>query len=318
VKRLLIALALIPAALDAAPMRPLIRARMVSPIIAPLYRPMLKQPLFMLTQAVCADATVVKIGCPSGSAAGGGGAWGTITGTLSDQTDLQSALDAKIGDPGTVTDTALVRWNGTGGATVQDTPTLTYLSPTFVIGTAGAAGTISIIHSTGVGGSGFLSEGATADAFEFTFSFGDHTADQTMLVTAGADIEINSTLGGPFYFADPVFVADSIESVTTTKTTTARESGECYTTGDADGQTITLIDNATPVGSKFCFIVTQTQTSNSMSIAPDTGETLRLTGSSCATLTSTVIDSSVTIVATTGGSGGVWTVVSLVGTWVCN
>jgi hypothetical protein len=28
---------------------------------------------------------------------GGGGAWGTITGTLSDQTDLQSALDAKAG-----------------------------------------------------------------------------------------------------------------------------------------------------------------------------------------------------------------------------
>lgn len=31
---------------------------------------------------------------PAGS--GGGGAWGEITGTLADQTDLQSALDAKL------------------------------------------------------------------------------------------------------------------------------------------------------------------------------------------------------------------------------
>jgi hypothetical protein len=30
------------------------------------------------------------------SGAGGGGAWGTITGTLSDQTDLQGELDAKL------------------------------------------------------------------------------------------------------------------------------------------------------------------------------------------------------------------------------
>jgi hypothetical protein len=34
---------------------------------------------------------------PAGGEGGGGGAWGDITGTLSDQTDLQSALDAKLG-----------------------------------------------------------------------------------------------------------------------------------------------------------------------------------------------------------------------------
>ena len=33
--------------------------------------------------------------------AGGGGAWGTITGTLSDQTDLNTALNSKIPDTGT-------------------------------------------------------------------------------------------------------------------------------------------------------------------------------------------------------------------------
>ena len=35
--------------------------------------------------------------------AGGGGAWGTITGTLSDQTDLQTALDGKLADPPAMT-----------------------------------------------------------------------------------------------------------------------------------------------------------------------------------------------------------------------
>jgi len=41
-------------------------------------------------RAIAADGTVT---CQSAS--GGGGAWGTITGTLSDQLDLQAALDAK-------------------------------------------------------------------------------------------------------------------------------------------------------------------------------------------------------------------------------
>lgn len=63
----------------------------------------------------------------SGGSVGGsssGAAWGDITGTLSNQTDLQTALDAKISDPGAVTDNAAVRWDGTGGATVQDSGVL--------------------------------------------------------------------------------------------------------------------------------------------------------------------------------------------------
>lgn len=113
-----------------------------------------------------------------GGGGAGGGSWGSITGTLSSQTDLQSALDAKapltsptfatsarfnystaskvpyldankdlvassvtptelgyvsgvtsalqtqldgkIADPGTPTDNALVRWDGTTGTAVQD------------------------------------------------------------------------------------------------------------------------------------------------------------------------------------------------------
>ncbi len=43
----------------------------------------------------------------SGSAPGGGGTWGSITGTLSSQTDLQSALDAKLDDSQLDTDGTL-------------------------------------------------------------------------------------------------------------------------------------------------------------------------------------------------------------------
>ncbi len=41
------------------------------------------------------------------STGGGGGTWGTITGTLSNQTDLQSALDAKVSKASGATPTTL-------------------------------------------------------------------------------------------------------------------------------------------------------------------------------------------------------------------
>jgi hypothetical protein len=88
--------------------------------------------------------------------------WGTVTGTLSDQTDLQSALDLKaplasptftgtvslstltadtingrdpddlVLGPASATDNALVRFDGTGGKTVQDTPGLTVNDSGFI------------------------------------------------------------------------------------------------------------------------------------------------------------------------------------------
>lgn len=51
---------------------------------------------------------------------GGGGTWGSITGTLSAQTDLQAALDAKINLITPTVDNTVVRFDGTGGA-VQET-----------------------------------------------------------------------------------------------------------------------------------------------------------------------------------------------------
>jgi hypothetical protein len=56
--------------------------------------------------------------------AGGGGAWGDITGTLSDQTDLQAALDAKADDLGAddnyVTDAEKVKLSNLSGTNTGD------------------------------------------------------------------------------------------------------------------------------------------------------------------------------------------------------
>jgi hypothetical protein len=49
-----------------------------------------------------------------------GGVWGSITGTLSSQTDLQTALNAKVAGPASATDNALVRFDATTGKLIQD------------------------------------------------------------------------------------------------------------------------------------------------------------------------------------------------------
>lgn len=108
-----------------------------------------------------------------------------------------------------------------------------------------------------------------------------------------------------------------LESVTTTKVTTVRESGEYYYTGDTDGQAITLLNDPTPLGTYWNFVVTQTQASNSMSIAPSAGETLRDGVSTCSTFAAVAIGATARIMVTATGSGGHFTVVDKLGTWVC-
>jgi hypothetical protein len=56
----------------------------------------------------------------SPSEGGGGGTWGSITGTLSDQTDLQDALNEKVAGPASATDNAIARFDGTTGKLIQD------------------------------------------------------------------------------------------------------------------------------------------------------------------------------------------------------
>ena len=76
----------------------------------------------------------VKFCCPpSSSGTPSSVAWGSITGTLSNQSDLQSALDAKV--TGSGTQNRLTRWNA-GGNGIQDSnitddgSTVTLFGPT--------------------------------------------------------------------------------------------------------------------------------------------------------------------------------------------
>lgn len=79
------------------------------------YSPEEKTP--MMTQPVGVDGNGKLWTVPGGS--GGGGAWGSITGTLSNQTDLQDALDAK---QDTIADLADIRTGAGLGASAYQKP----------------------------------------------------------------------------------------------------------------------------------------------------------------------------------------------------
>lgn len=88
-------------------------------------------------------------GALSWEEAGGGGAWGEITGTLSAQTDLQAALDDKVAGPASSTDNGLVRWDGTGGTAVQDTSTVTITDAgVFTVAPTGSPTALFAINGT--------------------------------------------------------------------------------------------------------------------------------------------------------------------------
>jgi len=93
-----------------------------------------------------------------------GGAWGTITGTLSNQTDLQSALDGKFDDP-TGTTAQYLRGDGslatfpsltgyvpyTGATGDVNLGTHRILAQNATIASSGSGDTVEITHSSGSG-----------------------------------------------------------------------------------------------------------------------------------------------------------------------
>jgi hypothetical protein len=95
---------------------------------------------------------------------GGGGTWGTITGTLSNQTDLQTALDGKFDDP-TGTTSQYLRGDGslatfpsltgfvpyTGATGDVNLGTHRILAQNATISSSGSGDTATITHSSGSG-----------------------------------------------------------------------------------------------------------------------------------------------------------------------
>lgn len=125
---------------------------------------------------------------------------------------------------------------------------------------------------------------------------------------------INSFTGSTL--ARAMYQYGIVTAVTTTKTTAISEGNETITnTGDADGSTITLMNDPT-VGGYWNFAVTVAQT---QTIVASAGETLMHGASTCGTsLTSNTIGSTILIRAVVGGSGGVFMTFGATGTWVCS
>jgi hypothetical protein len=150
-----------------------------------------------------------NLGYPVINATGGGGAsaWGDITGTLSNQTDLQTALDAKgsgnVSKVGTPTNNQIGVWTGDG--TIEGTAGLTYdgsnLQLTGDIGSTGTRitkGWFTDLQATNsisgsiTGNAGTVTNGVyTGDAgtvFEVPLTFGDG------LTRTGNDIDLDTTV----------------------------------------------------------------------------------------------------------------------------
>lgn len=129
------------------------------------------------------------------SAGGGGGAWGGITGTLSDQTDLQAALDAK---GAAFTSSATLRSilgdeTGTGAAVFATSPTLV----TPILGTP-TSGTLT--NCTGLpiagGGTGQATRQAAIDALtDVSSATNEHVLTKD---TASGNAIFKAASGGVF------------------------------------------------------------------------------------------------------------------------
>lgn len=140
------------------------------------------------------------------------------------------------------------------------------------------------------------------------------TVDAAVTRAAAGQVRIGTSAA-----IQDLYSSSSVEAVTTTKTVTAIESGETYISGDADGSTVTLLDNPSKGGLTYTLVVDQAQSSNNMAVAPSAGETIISAGSSYSTsCTATAIGASITVRNVGTGSGAKWAVIAIVGTWTCS
>lgn len=135
------------------------------------------------------------------TSSGGGGTWGSITGTLSSQTDLQSALDAKLGTSAAAAayqplDSDLTGWAAktpyVGTVVVSSGKTFTASNTLTLTGTDGS--------TLAIGGGGTLGTAAytatTAYEVPLTFSTGLTRSTNTITVAATQNITQLSNLTG--------------------------------------------------------------------------------------------------------------------------
>lgn len=125
----------------------------------------------------------------TGLGGSGGGVWGTITGTLADQTDLQAALDARVTGPGSATDEAIARYDGTTGKLLQNS--LVSISDTGVMSLdSGALATPSLKFSADASDVGWYRSAAG------TWSFATGSSTRVIsLSSSGVDFRSTANPG---------------------------------------------------------------------------------------------------------------------------
>lgn len=167
-----------------------------------------------------------------GSGSGGGGEWGSITGTLADQTDLQSALDAKLSADQTTASNGLTL----SGLDVQ-------LGGTLTGDTEVDVGTNTLLFTGDIDNSGTIEVGVS-DTF-YTSSFGgwlEELTDSTGFKTA-----TNAIYGGSSPLIQNKVVNATPGSEATAEILQTTETLELKKTDDTGGHTLYLDDTGTVI-----------------------------------------------------------------------
>jgi hypothetical protein len=160
-----------------------------------------------------------------------GGAWGTITGTLSNQTDLQSALDGKFDDP-TGTTAQYLRGDGslatfpsltgfvpyTGATGDVNLGTHRILAQNATFSSSGSGDTVSLTHSSGSGIGLNITKGGNGEGLYINKTSGSGNA-ATIIGTLNATSLVKSG-GTSSQFLKADGTADSTVYVPTSTTLT--------------------------------------------------------------------------------------------------
>ena len=243
-----------------------------------------------------------------------------IATTSTDCLILQNTTAATAGT--TIQYSGRLKWCGTGYNSVAVTSETDCWAVDVQPTTAAGTTAVSLIFNRSVAGGAFANPITFGSSGSLTLTGGMSLGGTSAVTYSGRSL-LKSPLDGEFDIVANAATIQAgirsrlvVEANTGAKSPSALESNELYTnTGDADGSTITLLNDPT-AGITYRVAVTASQT---ITIAASAGETFQYGASTCGTsLTSNTVGSAVTITAAVGGSGGIWVTTTTVGVWTCN
>lgn len=162
-------------------------------------------------------------------------AWGTITGQLANQTDLQAILDGKVAGPASATDNHLVRFNGVSGKIVRDSSAS--LDDAGLLTATGFAGPLTGNVTGNVSGSSGSCTGNAATAtLASTVTVADAADDATCWVALARSQTGNQAIctdAEITYNASTGILAVNISGNAATVTTNANLTGPVTSVGNA-------------------------------------------------------------------------------------